>query len=189
MQPDFAIRTTNSQDRALDRLAIADAAYIYGAAVDILGNNPAPAHGPDDALAQAAAKMAQALTPDAKLTIYLAGPSGPAQAFGEGGPQSVAAAVRAYFTAYGYVGTQHPVSNVRVSFTGEDSAIMTCDIPCYHWLADQRMLLAPVTYYDTVVRVDGLWKIATRSIYALRFWIAEGYAPDPLDPSMARPSA
>lgn len=185
---DFAIRTHEQRDRTLDRLGIADAAYVYGAAVDILGNNPAPADGPDEALDRAAAKMAEALTPDAQLTIYLAGPNGPAQPFGDGGPDSVARAVRAYFAAYGYVGTQHPVSNVRIAFTGEDSAIMTCDIPCYHWLADQRMLLAPVTYYDEVVRHAGVWKIARRSIYALRFWVAEGYAPDPLDPTMARPA-
>ena len=188
MQIDFSVRSSSGADRALDRMGIADAAYVYGAAVDILGNNPAPLHGSDEALARATAKMAEALTPDARLTIYLAGPSGPAAPFGTGGPESVAKAVREYFTAYGYVGTQHPVSNVRIAFTGDDSAIMTCDIPCYHWLADQRMLLAPVTYYDEVVRRDGVWKIATRSIYALRFWIAEGYAPDPLDPTMARPA-
>jgi hypothetical protein len=132
--------------------------------------------------------MAMALTPDAQLTIYLAGPSGPAAPFGTGGPESVAQAVREYFTAYGYVGTQHPVSNVRIAFTGADAAVMTCDIPCYHWLADNRMLLAPVSYFDEVVRHEGVWKIAKRSIYAMRFWIADGYAPDPLDPSMARPS-
>jgi hypothetical protein len=188
MELDFSINTARQDGRRLDRLGIADAAYIYGAAVDILGNNPQPADGPDEALTRAAAKMAMALTPDAQLTIYLAGPSGPAAPFGTGGPESVAQAVREYFTAYGYVGTQHPVSNVRIAFTGADAAVMTCDIPCYHWLADNRMLLAPVSYFDEVVRHEGVWKIAKRSIYAMRFWIADGYAPDPLDPSMARPS-
>jgi hypothetical protein len=37
---DFALRTGAAKDRLVDRLAIADAAYLYAAAVDILGNNP-----------------------------------------------------------------------------------------------------------------------------------------------------
>ena len=106
---------------------------------------------------------------------------------GPGGPVGVAQAVRAYFTAYGYIATQHPVGNVRVSFTGPDTAIGTCLIPCFHWLADGRMLLAPVNYRDEYRRVSEVWKIATRDVFAMKFWIAEGYEPNPLDPGMGRP--
>lgn len=186
MKDDFTIRTDESEARAADRLGIADAAYIYGSAVDVIGNNRTSENGEKQALAEATVLFAQALTPDAQLSLFLAGPSGKSQPLGAGGPEETAKAVSAYFEAYGYVGTMHPVSNVRVSFTGPDTAVSTCQIPCYHWLADDRMLLAPVSYRDEMVRFDGVWKIAKRSIYAMRFWVAEGYTPDPFDPSLSR---
>jgi hypothetical protein len=185
MQDDFAIL---DNERTGDRLAIADAAYLYAAAVDELGNNPAPESGEDRALAEATSLLEQSLTPGAQLRLFLAGPNGPHTPMGPGGPAGVAQAIRAYFKAYGYVGTQHSVGNVRVAFTGRDSAHATCLIPCFHWLADERMLLAPVNYRDEVVRQDGRWKIAKRDVYAMRFWIAEGYAPNPLDAAMERPT-
>jgi hypothetical protein len=130
--------------------------------------------------------LSRCLTSDAELRLFLAGPSGPWQPLGPGGPAGVAAAVRVYFTAYGYLGTQHSVGNIRIAFTNTDAAIATSQIPCFHWLADERMLLAPVGYRDELVRKDGVWRIAKRDIYAMRFWVAAGYAPDPLDPSLAR---
>jgi len=188
MKEDFTIYTQGPEPRSDDRLAIADAAYIYGTAVDVIGNNRTLENDKEKVLAEATALFAEALTPDAQLSLFLAGPAGKSQPLGAGGPEETAKAVFAYFEAYGYVGTMHPVSNVRASFTGPDTAISTCKIPCYHWLADERMLLAPVAYRDEMVRLDGVWKIAKRSIYAMRFWVAEGYAPDPFDPSLARQS-
>lgn len=188
MSEDFAIRTQEGAGRALDRLGIADAAYIYGAAVDLIGANPVKAGTADTTLEEAAALFGQAMHEDAELRLFLAGPSGPWQPMGPGGPAGVAKAVRAYFTAYGYVGTQHPVGNVRVCFSGPDTATGTCLIPCFHWLADGRMLLAPVNYRDEYRRSAGVWKIARRDVFAMKFWIAEGYEPNPLDPGMARPA-
>ncbi len=188
MSEAFAVHSREGNDRALDRLGIADAAYIYGAAVDVIGANPVGAGEPDPALKEAAELFGQAMHADAKLRLFLAGPSGPSQQLGSGGPGGVAEAVREYFRAYGYIGTQHPVGNVRVSFNTRDTAVGTSLIPCFHWLADGRMLLAPVTYRDVYRREAGVWKIAERDVFAMRFWIAEGYAPNPLDPSMARPA-
>jgi hypothetical protein len=116
--------------------------------------------------------------------LFLAGPGGSSTPLGPGGPAGAAAAIRAYFGAYGYVGTQHSVGNIRVAFTGPDTAAATSQIPCFHWLADERMLLAPVRYRDEMVRSGKVWKIAKRDIYAMRFWVAAGYAPDPLDPAL-----
>ncbi len=188
MMPDFMIQTGRGagpdDGRVLDRLAIADATYLYGAAVDILGNTPAPVAGVDEALAEATATLALCLQADAHLRLFLAGPDGPSRPLGEGGPTGAAKAIRAYFQAYGYVGTQHSVGNVRVAFTGDDAAVSTSQIPCYHWLADERMLLAPVRYRDEFVRTDGIWRIARRDVFAMWFWVATGYAPDPLDPKL-----
>ncbi len=188
MEPDFSIKTGDGENgRTLDRLAIADATYLYGTAVDILGNAPAPPAGPDSALAEATATLARCLAPNSQLRLFLAGPDGPWQPLGEGGPAGAATAIRAYFKAYGYVGTQHCVGNVRVAFTGQDAAISTSQIPCYHWLADERMLLAPVRYRDELARDGGVWRIVRRDIYAMRFWVVAGYAPNPLDASLKDP--
>jgi hypothetical protein len=186
MKLDFAVRSDKMSERAADRLGIADAAHLYAAAVDTLGNNPAKGGEEDHALAEATAILDQCLMPDAQLRLFLAGPGEPSAPLGPGGPAGVAVAVRAYFTAYGYVGTEHSVGNIRIAFTGRDSAAVRCQIPCFHWLADERMLLAPVSYRDEMVRADNVWKIAKRDIYAMRFWVAKGYAPDPLDPALAQ---
>ena len=186
MSSDFTIRLPEDSARTADRLGIADAAYLYGAAVDIIGNSPLVPGATDTALSEATSVFGQSMLPDAQLRLFLAGPNGPSQPLGQGGAEGCAQAVRSYFSAYGYVGTQHPVSNVRVAFTGLHSANGICQIPCFHWLADGRMLLAPVSYRDEFRRVDGVWKIAKRDIFAMRFWIGEGYAPNPLDPRMAR---
>ena len=187
MTLDFSIGSDERPGRAADRLAIADCTYVYAAAVDMLGNHPAPSAGEDTALAGAAAALAECLTQDAQLQLFLAGPNGDSSPLGPGGPDGVAAAVRAYFTAYGYVGTQHSVGNVRVAFTGPDAATATSQIPCFHWFDDGRMLLAPVSYRDGLVRSRGVWKIAKRDIYAMRFWVADGYTPNPHDPTLSRP--
>lgn len=172
--------------RGADRLAIADTAILYATAVDLLGNSPVAPGSPDPGLERATALMARALTPDARLSLLLAGPGGPAQPLGEGGPRAVVEAIRTYFTAYGYVGTHHPVANVRVAFMGTDTADATSTIPCHHWLSDGRMLLTPVRYEDRMVRQDDGWRIAERTVLAMRFWVAEGYAADPLDPALPR---
>lgn len=68
------------------------------------------------------------------------------------------------------------MGNVRIAFTDTDSAVSTSQIPCYHWLTDERMLLAPVRYRDDFVRQDGVWRISKRDIFAMRFWVARGWA-------------
>jgi SnoaL-like protein len=187
MTTDFAVRANETSERVGDRIAIVDATYLYAAAVDTLGNTPAVDGTEDRALAEATAILGECLTADAQLRLFLAGPNGPSAPLGPGGPAGAASAIRAYFKAYGYVGTQHSVGNVRVAFTAADRAAVTCQIPCFHWLTDGRMLLAPVRYRDEMVRSDTRWKIAKRDIYAMRFWVATGYAPDPLNPRLTPP--
>jgi SnoaL-like protein len=189
MTIDFALRGYETSERISDRLAISDSTYLYATAVDTLGNGPATEGEDDRALAEATAILDECLTSDAQLRLFLAGPGGPFTPLGPGGPAGAAAAIRAYFKAYGYVGTQHSVGNVRIAFMASDRAAVTCQIPCFHWLADGRMLLAPVRYRDETRRRDGRWKIAKRDIYAMRFWVAAGYAPDPLDPRLTRPTS
>jgi hypothetical protein len=182
-----AISGAEAADQNADRLAIADMAYCYAYAVDTLGNNPPTQGTVDTALAEATEMFKGCLTDDAKLLLFLDGPKGKATPMGAGGPAEFAKAVRNYFTAYGYVATQHVVGNIRVTFVTPDRAKVDSYIPALHWLADGRVLLVPVRYEDEAVRVGDRWKVATRNVLALRFWVTDGYAPNPVDPTMARP--
>jgi SnoaL-like domain len=97
--------------------------------------------------------------------------------------------VREYFTAYGYVQTYHLVGNIRVAFDGEDAADVKSYIDSNHWMADGRFLSAPIEYEDRFERVPGRgWRISERKIVVWRWWVTDGYAPDPTDPSLARPA-
>jgi SnoaL-like domain len=98
--------------------------------------------------------------------------------------------VRAYFTAYGYIGTYHLVGNIRITFTGPDTADVRSLINSTHWMADGRLLFAPISYQDKAERgADGKWKIAARELVVLRWWVTDGYFPVPTDPTLARPAA
>ena len=58
-----------------------------------------------------------------------------------------------------------------------------------HWMADHRLLFAPIDYEDTVIRLAGTWKIAARDIVVWRWWVTDGYTPVSTDPTLARPAA
>ena len=182
--------TTRCPDRrTADRLDIADAMYRYAEAMDHIGAHPVPRGAPDPALAHAVEILSTCLTDTAILRLYFRGGGDEPVQAGPGGPEAFAPFVREYFTAYGYTNTYHLVGNVRIAFTGADTADVRSYINSTHWLADGRFLLAPIEYEDTVVRsADGLWRISSREIVVWRWWVTEGYAPVPTDPTLARPS-
>lgn len=173
--------------RTADRLDIADTIHRYAEAIDHIGAHSVDPGAPDPALAQAITILGSCLTDDAIVRLYFHGPgSDPVQA-GAGGPARFAPFVRQYFTDYGYVQTYHLVGNIRIRFTGEDTATVRSYINTTHWLADGRMLLAPIEYEDTVVRgPDRLWRIQTREIVVWRWWVTDGYSPVVGDPGLAR---
>lgn len=176
-------------DTTADRLDIAETLYRYAQAIDIIGANPVQPGEPDPALDEAIAVLRTCLTPDGIVRLLFHGfGSDPVQA-GDGGPELFAPFVRQYFTDYGYVGTYHLVSNVRVAFHDADSAAVRSYINSAHWMADGRHLSAPIDYVDEVVRgEDGLWRVRHRDIVVLRWWVTDGYFPVPTDPTLARPT-
>lgn len=178
-----------SQDRTADRLDIAETLYRYAQAVDLIGANPI-AHGQADPVrAEVVEILRTCLTDDGEVYLLFFGPGSERVRGGEGGPESFAAFVRDYFTDYGYVGTFHVVGNIRISFTGDDTAFVKSYINSEHWMADGRYLSAPIEYEDQVVRCDdGLWRVTSRDIVVWRWWVTEGYAPEPTDPTLARPT-
>jgi hypothetical protein len=175
--------------RSDDRIAISEMIYTYAEAVDILGCHPARPGEDDPALPTAAALFRRCMIHDAAVQLYFEGSAAePTHAPAEG-PQTFANWVREYFTSYGYIGTYHLAGNVRPAFTGTDTADVTSLINSTHWLADGRILLAPIVYRDKARRdADGTWKITARELVVQRWWIAEGYFPVPTDPTLARPA-
>jgi hypothetical protein len=176
-------------DRAEDRAAIQEMVYCYAYSVDILGNSRPTESTDHTGLVNAANKFKECLTDDAKLRLFLQGKDGKAIPAGSGGPLEFAKFVRGYFTAYGYIATQHIVGNIVIVFKSEDEASLTSYIQANHWLKDGRMLIIPVRYEDTALRTQHGWKIAYRDIIANLFWISEGYFPNSSNPAMPRPNA
>jgi hypothetical protein len=181
-----AVLSTN--DRTGDREAIAELVHLYAEAVDVLGGHPVSEGEPDPALPRAAELFGQCLAEQATIRLYFEGPDKPRTHAPAEGPEAFARFVRAYFTTYGYVGTYHLVGNVRIRFTGPDTAQTSSLINSTHWLADGRMLLAPISYHDVMTRrPDGRWVITERELVVQRWWVTDGYFPVPTDPTLARP--
>jgi hypothetical protein len=179
-----------SHDRGDDRDAVAEAIYLYAEAVDILGCHPVREGEDDLALPRAATLFEKCLADDVKVRLYFEGAGKPPTHAPSEGPEKFAQFVRAYFTAYGYVGTYHLVGNIRTRFTGPDTAQVGSLINSTHWMADGRLLFAPISYQDKIVRTgDGTWKIAERELVVQRWWVTDGYFPVPTDPTLARPAA
>lgn len=174
--------------RGDDRVAIDEMIYTYAEAVDILGCHPVRPGQDDPALPRAADLFRRCMDDSAAVRLYFQGPaSEPTHAPSEG-PERFARFVRDYFTSYGYIGTYHLTGNIRPTFTGPDTADVSSLINSTHWMADGRMLLAPIVYRDQARRApDGTWKIATRNLIVQRWWVTPGYFPSPTDPSLALP--
>jgi len=175
-----------TDDRASDRIAIAEMIYLYAEAVDVLGCSPAAPGDADPALEQAAHLFGQCMADNAAVRLYFEGPTSPATHAPSDGPLEFARFVRAYFTEYRYIGTYHLAGNIRITFTGDDTAEVTSLINSTHWLADGRMLLAPIHYRDKAVRAEAGWKIAERELVVQRWWVTDGYFPTPTDSRLAR---
>src|SRR5690242_11287324 len=166
-----------------------EALYRCAAALDLIGAHPVAAGEDDPALPQAIDILRTCLTDDAIVRLRFHGPGSEAVQAGDGGPERFAPFVRRYFTDYGYTGTFHLVGNVRIAFDGADAADVKSYINTQHWMADGRHLDAPIEYLDRVVRGhDGLWRIEARDISVWRWWVTEGWAPEPTDPALARPA-
>jgi hypothetical protein len=177
-------------DQTADRLAIADTLYRYAEAIDLLGAHPVGSGEEDPALPRAVEILRTCLTDDGIVRLAFHGPGSELVQAGDGGSERFAPFVRQYFTDYGYIGTYHLVGNVRITFDGSDTADVKSYINTQHWMADGRNLAAPIVYEDRVVRGDdGLWRIRRRDIVVLRWWVTEGWAAAPNDPTLARPGA
>jgi hypothetical protein len=179
---------STDEHRIGDRLAISEMIYAYAEAVDTLGCNPAQPGDPDPALERAAALFAECLADNAAVRLHFEGSGSPATHAPSNGPLEFARFVRGYFTQYRYIGTYHLAGNIRIQFTGADTAAVRSLINSTHWLADGRLLFAPILYTDKAVRAGTRWKIAERKLVVQRWWVTDGYFPTPTDPTLTRPS-
>lgn len=61
--------------------------------------------------------------------------------------------------------SQHVTSNVVIDFVDDDSAVSKCDVDCTGKLSDTpEATLVGASYYDLLVRRDGVWKIKQRDV-------------------------
>lgn len=122
------------------------------------------------------------------MQLYFKGEGSPATHAPSGDPVGFATFVRAYFTAYGYIGTYHLVGNIRPRFTGAETAEVSSLINSTHWTPDGRLLFAPIVYRDKAIRsMDRVWKISQRELVVQRWWVTDGYFPTSTDPTLSRP--
>ncbi len=75
---------------------------------------------------------------------------------------------KATFDASGYVATQHLMSNQDVHING-NSATMSTYLHATHVLPDGTIDVANGTYEDEIIRVNGTWKIKTRTLKIIDF--------------------
>ena len=85
----------------------------------------------------------------------------------EGAPD-VYAFIRGTFESFGYVATQHLVGSIYM-----DGEAVRSSVHATHLKADGTLEIGNADYVDTVVEVDGEYKIASRDIHVLNFSTVE----------------
>jgi SnoaL-like domain len=75
-----------------------------------------------------------------------------------------AAFAKRAFDSGGFVKTSHHLTNVSVSFTGSDRAIVNAYVQAWHWKADNTVVVAPGTWDAELARIDGKWLITRETL-------------------------
>lgn len=148
--------------RLQDRQEIEDLEYCYGAATDAIGRGDVEA---------GRAIYQTCFTQNAVISASFPGadPSGPPD-LSTVGPSSWADIVESVFDSSGYQSTQHLISNVRINFTGFNTATMTSYLNATHVLDPTSSIdLANGTYTSVVVRTAYGWRIAERDLDLITF--------------------
>lgn len=61
--------------------------------------------------------------------------------------------------------SHHLTTNLRIEFIDADNAEAMCDVDCMGLLTDEtECTIVGATYYDTLQRREGVWKIAKRKV-------------------------
>ncbi len=151
--------TSSSWDHD-DEAEIAKLSICYAKATDAIGRGN---------LAQGKAIYATCFTPNAVLAVYNPGtPFNGPPTFTTVGTNAWADFAKATFDASGYVATQHLMSNQDVHING-NYATMSTYLHATHVLPDGTIDVANGTYEDEIIRVNGTWKIKTRTLKIIDF--------------------
>lgn len=84
------------------------------------------------------------------------------------GTPDVYAFIQATFEGFGYVATQHLVGSIYL-----DGDVVHSGVHATHLKADGTLEIGNADYVDTVVQVDGAYKIASRDIHIVNFSTVE----------------
>jgi SnoaL-like protein len=85
--------------------------------------------------------------------------------FSAASPSALAKLTLEGFQNFGFVRTQHHVSNVLVEKTGLSTAIMRSYISAVHVFPDESVLNATTRYVDDVQLIHGKWKVKRRHAF------------------------
>lgn len=75
-----------------------------------------------------------------------------------------AAFAKRAFDAGGFVKTSHHLTNLTVSFSSKNNAVVNAYIQAWHWKQDNMVVIAPGTWDVEVVRIDGKWRITKENL-------------------------
>jgi hypothetical protein len=104
-------------------------------------------------------------TEDAKF-VFEFPPAFQAMNFSAESPSALAKLGLEGFQNFGFVRTQHHVSNVVVEKTGRSTAIMKSYISAAHVFSDESVLNVTGRFVDDVQLIHGKWKVKRRHAFA-----------------------
>lgn len=134
------------------QLALSGLAVSYATALDAIG---------DGDLDRGTAILRRVLAPEAEVAFVFP-PGYEALSFGAVGPDELGLTVQGAFQAFGFIRTQHHVTNVAVEQTSSTAASMTSYITAPHVFADNSSLNITVRFRDQVRLRNNRWVIVKR---------------------------
>ena len=155
------VNATSSNWAHDDEAEIAKLPLCYARATDTIGRGN---------VALGKLIYASCFTPNAKLAVYNPGtPFNGPPTFSTVGTDDWADFAKATFDASGYVATQHLNGNIEVRVVNSNYATVSTYLHATHVLPDGTIDVANGTYEDEVIRVNGKWKIKTRTLKIIDF--------------------
>jgi SnoaL-like domain len=136
------------------QLTLAGLATTYATALDAIG---------DGDLDTGTQLLRGVFAPEAEAWFEFP-PGYEALSFGATGPDGVAQAVAGAFRAFGFVRTQHHVTNVTALRTAPAAAVMTSYITAPHVFADNSVLVITARFRDEVRLRGDRWVIIQRDV-------------------------
>ncbi|HEY2514187.1 MAG TPA: nuclear transport factor 2 family protein [Polyangiaceae bacterium] len=94
-----------------------------------------------------------------------------------GGAAGFVAGANGVYRSMGIVRVQHLITNVVITRTGPDTAVVNSGALAIHTYGDEHVFNANVKFVDQFQRVDGVWMITHRTMNVISVSQAAAWAP------------